>query len=374
MKRKLAIFLAITYCISAYPQAGNGVYQTLNVPMDARTIGLGGINVSVYDGDLNLAFNNPALLSDKSHNMLTLNFAAYLAGINVGSVGYSYALGKDKKNILGFGVNYFDYGKMHGYDGLNVFTGDFTAKDINLNLMYSRILPKGFTVGVNLKPIYSAYELYSSSGIAFDLGAHYHNDSLGLSLGLTLKNVGFQFNPYHETREKLPINLLFGFSAKFKHAPIRLSLTMHNLQHWDLGYEMSSPASLELNKSKNVKWYDMLFRHAIISAEILPHKNFFISGAFNWRRKAEMDIKGLRSMAGFSLGAGLKVYKFQAGFSFTQFSKGVLTYHVTLSTNFSEFSDGKVKQPKEPKPEKQKKEKKQEKSQEQQEEWFNNDK
>jgi len=366
MKKQLAIFLAIICSVSVYSQAGKGVYQTLNLPMDARTIGLGGTNVSVYDGDLNLAFNNPALLSSMSHNMLTLNYARWLAEINVGSVGYSRAFGKNNENIWAFGVNYFDYGNMLGYDEYGVYTGLFTAKDINLNLMYARALTKGFTVAGNLKPIFSAYELYSSAGVALDLGAHYHNDSLGLSVGLALKNIGFQFNPYDEVREKLPFNILFGFSAKFKHAPIRLSLTLHNLQRWDLGYERSSLIDLEYNKQNNVKWYDMLFRHAIISAEIMPHKNFFLSAAFNWRRRAEMDIPDLRSMAGFSFGAGLKVHKFQAGFSLTQFQKGTFTYHVTLSTNLSDFGidDRRIKQPKQPKPEKQLTEKELQKQQE----------
>jgi len=345
MKRKFAIFLAIICSVAVFSQAGRGVYQTLNLPMDARTIGLGGTNVSVFDGDLNLAFNNPALLSPLSHNMLTLNFAVYLADINVGSVGYSRSFGKNKENTWAVGVNYFDYGKFLGRNEYDQDIGNFTAKDINLNLMYARTLPKGFTVGGILKPIFSSYERYSSAGIALDLGAHYHNDSLGLSVGLALKNIGFQFNPYDEVREKLPFNILFGISGKFKRAPIRLSLTLHNLQHWNLGYERSSSVDLEYNKPNNVKWYDMLFRHAIINAEIMPHKNFFLSAAFNWRRCAEMQIDGLKSMAGLSFGAGLKIYKFRAGFSITGWSKGTLTYHTTLSMNLSEFgvSDKKIK-------------------------------
>lgn len=341
MKRQFTIFLAVICCLYAYSQAGKGVYQTLNMPMDARSIGLGGNNVSVFDGDLNLAFNNPALLSSLSHNMLTFNYANYLADLNFGSVGYSRSFGKNQENTWAVGVNYLDYGKFWGRNELDNDIGDFTAKDINLNLLYARTLPKGFTVGAALKPIYSAYERYSSAGIALDLGAHYHNDSLGLDVGVAFRNIGFQFNPYDQIREKLPLNILVGFSAKFKNAPIRLSLTMHNLQHWDLSYDMSDNASAERNKPNKVKWYDMLFRHTIFSAEILPHKNVFLSAAFNWRRCAEMGINDIKSIAGLSFGGGLKIYKFRAGFSLAGWSKGIMTYHVTLSTNFSDFAAGK---------------------------------
>jgi len=347
MKRKLAIFSILICSLSAYPQAGSGVYQILNLPMDVRSISLGGVNVSVYDGDLNLAYNNPALLSPLSHNMLTFNYANYLAGINVGSVGYSRAEGKNKENIWGIAVNYFDYGKIKGADEFDHSTGNFTGKDLALNLMYARVLPKGFTVGATLKPIYSAYERYSSAGLAFDLGADYHNDSLGLSAGLALKSIGFQFNAYDQVREKLPFNIIAGLSVKFRHAPIRLSFTFHNLQKWDLGYEFSNSAA-DKNKATGAKWYDMLFRHVIVGMEILPSKNFFLSAAFNWRRCAEMGIADLRTMAGLSFGAGLKISKVRVGFALTQFQRGTLTYHVTFSMNLSDFSDSgsKIKQPK----------------------------
>jgi len=280
--------------------------------------------------------------------VLTFNYANFLAAYNVGSVGYSHAFGKNRENIFGIGVNYFDYGTMLGFDEYDNPTSNFTAKDINLNLMYARTLPKGFTVGGILKPIYSAYERYSSSGMALDLGAHYHNDSLGLSVGLTLKNVGVQFDPYDKVREKLAPNLLFGFSAKFKHAPIRLSLTLHNLQKWDLGYELAS-SDYEDNENKKIKWYNMLFRHMIISAEVMPTKNFFLSAAYNGRRGLEMKIKDVRTIAGFSFGAGLKISMFRVGFSLSQFQKGIMTYHVTLSTNLSEFGNNErtSKEPKE---------------------------
>ena len=78
MRKTLSVLIALATCLYASAQAGKGVYQILDLPMDARSIGLGGTNVSLFDGDLNLATNNPALLSDKAHNMLTLNYAKYI--------------------------------------------------------------------------------------------------------------------------------------------------------------------------------------------------------------------------------------------------------------------------------------------------------
>ncbi|MDR2684917.1 MAG: type IX secretion system protein PorQ [Prevotellaceae bacterium] len=344
MKKILLVFTAVLFSLSAFSQAGKGVYQFLNLSMDARSVSLGGTNISLNDGDLNLAMNNPALLSLDVSNMLTFNYSIYLADIKYGSVGYAHYVGKSKKNIIGLGINYFDLGKEKGYTEEDVYTGTFTMKDIAVNLMYARILPKGFTVGATAKPVYSVYEIYTSAGMAFDIGAGYHNDSAMVDAGLVLKNVGWQFDGYRmnedgsQHREPLPVNLLLGVSKRFKHAPIRISFTLHNLQTWNLGYERSAKIKEEYNKENDkVHWADMFFRHTIFAVEILPHKNFSLTASFNPRRRAEMNIADFKTIAGFAFGAELKVYKFRAGFALTQYQLGNMSYHFTLSTNFSEF-------------------------------------
>jgi hypothetical protein len=344
MKKILSTFIAISLCLSAFSQAGKGVYQFLNLPIDARSVSLGGINVTVNDGDFNLAMNNPALLSRESSNMLTLNYSNYLADINYGSVGFAHYVGKDTNNIIGLGVNYFDYGKFQGYTEEDQPTTTFTAKDIAVHLMYARLLPKGFSVGAIVKPVYSVYELYSSAGMAFDIGAAYHNDTALVDVGIVLKNAGFMFDGYYsiegkQHREPLPLNLLFGVSKKFKHAPIRLSFTMHNMQTWNLGYERSSTIEDEYDNGnvKKVNWINMFFRHTIFSAEFLLHKNFSLTASFNPRRRAEMNIPDVRTIAGFAAGAQFKIKMFRAGFSVTQYQVGALSYNFTLSTNLSEF-------------------------------------
>ncbi|MDR0831119.1 MAG: type IX secretion system protein PorQ [Prevotellaceae bacterium] len=342
MKRIFLIITAILLYSSAFSQAGYGVYQFLNLPMDARSVSLGGTNVMINDGDINLALNNPALLSLETSNMLTFNYANYITDINYASAAYAHYAGKSKKNIIGFGVNYLDYGKFAGYTEEDNPTSTFTAKDIAVNLMYARILPKGVTVGANLRPIFSFYELYSSFGMALDIGMNYHNDTALVDVGLVVKNIGGQFTGYYvdmngQHREPLPINLMFGISKKFKHAPFRLSFMMHNMQTWNLGYESSPIIDLEYNKQNNVNWAKMLFRHTIWALEIFPHKNLTFTASFNPRRRAEMDIPDIKTIAGFAFGAAIKISKFNVGFSLTQYQKGAFSYNVTLSTNFSDF-------------------------------------
>ncbi|MDO4726141.1 MAG: type IX secretion system protein PorQ [Porphyromonadaceae bacterium] len=339
MKKLIILLVVVLLSAVCWSQAGKGVYQVLDLPMDARSIGLGGTNVSLFDGDLNLALNNPALLSNKSHNMFTLNYARYLAGINFGSVGYGRTLGE---NNFALAVNYLDFGKFQEYNELDIYQGEFTAKDMVLNILYSRQFGKYFSVGAMAKVIYSAYERYSSAGMAIDFGANYHDENNLFDMGLTVKNMGFQFNGYHSIegsnhREPIPVNILFGVSKKLKQAPLKFSFTLHNLQRFNLNYERTSATDKEYKQVYEIKWYDMMFRHAIVGVEIVPSNNFYLSVAYNYRRNAEMNIPSFRSIAGFSFGAGIKVKDFRVAFALAQFQSGNLTTHFTISTDLKGF-------------------------------------
>lgn len=341
MKQKIVILLILAACHSAvFGQAGRDTYQFLNLPSSARLAAFGGSNISVNDGDLNMAFQNPALLSRKTYNQLTFNYMYYIQDINLASVAYGRSFGEH--NHMLFGIQYIDYGKFLETSETDQILGTFTAKDFALSVGYARTLPLGFTVGVTCKPIYSVYERYHSFGLAFDIGAHYQNDTIGLSIGLTLRNAGWQFKGYYsidgkQHRETLPLDLELGISERFKHAPIRLSLTIHNMQRWNLGYERAGTMLAAENATADVKWYDMMFRHTIWTIEILPTKNMYLSVSYNHRRRAEMATKDWKTAAGFAFGAGIKIKMVNIGFSLVPYQVGNLSYHATVGVNMSEF-------------------------------------
>jgi hypothetical protein len=88
----------------------------------------------------------------------------------------------------------------------------------------------------------------------------------------------------------------------------------------------------------DVAWYDMLFRHTIWSLDIVPKKErFYLTVSYNHRRQAEMAVSNIRSMAGLSFGAGLRLYKFRIGFSMSQYTVSNFTYQVSLSTDINKF-------------------------------------
>ena len=153
MKRiALAVFIHLTVPVALFSQAGSSVFQFLNLPVSSRLAALGGTNVSLRDDDLNFAFQNPALLTENTHNNISLNYALYLADIMFGSAAYSYNYGK---NYFAAGIHYIDYGKFDYADEVGELSGEqFTAKDFAMNLMYARQLNDYFTAGATLKTIY----------------------------------------------------------------------------------------------------------------------------------------------------------------------------------------------------------------------------
>lgn len=297
------------------------------------------------DNDLNFVFQNPAALTKETSKTISLNMANYLADIKFGSAAYPWTIGK--KNYVGVGIQYVDYGDFDGRDEYDNELGDFWVKDMSLHLFYARPLTKRITVGGTLKPIYSALTSnisdgngtlsYSSFGVAMDAGVTYSNPEKLFSAGLTIKNIGTQLKGYYSDEngqhyEPLAFNIQAGVTKKLEHAPLRLSLNLHNLQTWDLSYQSYNTTA------DTIGFLDMAARHAIVGVEFVPSKNFYLIASYNHRRHQELKMDGFKSMTGFSFGAGLKLYKFQVGFGMSQFQVGNYSYLFSISTSLNEFN------------------------------------
>lgn len=350
-KKIFVLLLLFTPSCLLFSQAGYGVYQFIDLPISSRQAALGGSNISLRDNDLSFAFQNPSLLTEKTSKMISLNVANYLADIKFGSAMYGFSLGKN--NYLAVGIQYIDYGSFVKTSDVNVVEGEFGAQDMALNIVYSRPLTDQITVGATFKPIFSVFESYSSFGVALDAGLSYVHPKDLFSAGFVVRNLGTQITGYYSDEtgqhyEPLPFNVQLGLSQKLEHAPFRFSLTLHNLQRWDLGYsslnQSSGSSSLGLNSANELSgsddeigFVDMAFRHSIIGLEFLPGKNFYLAASYNHRRHQEMKMTGFKSLTGFSFGGGLKLSKFQLGFGMSQFQVGNYSYQFSISTSLAEF-------------------------------------
>ena len=337
----------------------------MGLPVSSRLNALGGSNVSLSDGDVSMGMCNPALLHATTHQTLQLNYSYYLPGTMFGSVLYGHNFGRakfetsktampgsvlsegepDRPNYFAVGIHYLDYGHMKYADEHGTLTGGtFGARDILVDVMYARQLHPCWKVGVTLKPVYSIYEAYSSFAIGADVGAHFRTQDSTFQMGLVLANIGWQLKGFYSAEggtnhEMLPLNLQLGLTYHVKHAPLRFHLQIHNMQTWYLNYEWTS-----LDKSPttgdivphDVKWYDMLFRHTIWSIEVAPQsEKFYIALSYNHRRRAELNLADQRSLAGFALGAGVRIKQVRIGFAVSQMTKGNFSYQAGLTLDIN---------------------------------------
>ncbi|MBB3186435.1 type IX secretion system protein PorQ [Microbacter margulisiae] len=333
-KKLILLYFLILSVLQLNAQAGNTVYSFLDLPASAHLGAMGGTNVSLYDQDINLAFNNPALLSEDTKNALGLNYTNYLAGINFGSAIYGF--NASETNHWALGIRYINYGQFQGYTSDNVSTGTFNAQDYAVNLIYARTLSDKWNIGVAFQPIYSHYEAYSSVGLSANVGLHFHDETSLTSFGIVAKNIGTQITSYDaingdQAREPLPFEIEMGITKKFEHAPFQLTVTATNLQRWNLNYQEND----SIATSGSV--VNMLFRHLIFAIDFLPSNHFYLTVAYNDRRASELSIANIRSLSGFSGGFGINISRVRIGFAIAEYQAGSLAYHFSLTTKLSDF-------------------------------------
>ncbi len=360
LRRKIVTFVLCTLSLchleAQVSNAGRSVFSFMSLPASSRINALGGSNVSLSDGDVSMGMCNPALLHNETHMVLQLNYSYYLPGTMFGSALYGHNFGRsniekpaegepDRPNYFAVGVHYLDYGNMkYADENGNITGGTFGARDILVDVMYARQLHPCWKIGVTLKPVYSVYESYSSFAIGADVGAHFQTPDSSFQMGLVLQNIGWQLKGFYSQKggsnhEMLPLNLQLGLTYRVKHAPLRFHVQLHNLQTWYLNYEWTSndksPTTGEV-LPHDVKWYDMLFRHTIFSMEVVPRsERFYIALSYNHRRRAELNLVDQRSLAGFSIGAGVRIKQARIGFAMSQLTKSNFSYQVGLTLDIN---------------------------------------
>lgn len=307
------------------PQTGgNRIYEFLNLTHSGLVASLGGSNVSIPAGDLNLAQHNPALLSPEMNKNLSLNYVNYLAGINYGMALYSTST-SNAGNFAG-GLTYLNYGTFTEADPSGNITGTFRASEYSFSLIWSFSLDSSITIGVDLKPVLSHLERYTSFGIAADIGAVWKSDNDLYSAGIVLRNAGGQITTYAGEANRLaPFEIQAGASARLAHAPFRFSLTIRHLEKFDLTHDYKGADYFE-EKNPSGQFFENIMRHMIAGAELIPHKNFYLSAGYNFQRRKELMTESKAAGVGFSWGFGINT-------SFLTFQFGRASYHLAGSSN-----------------------------------------
>ena len=362
MRLVLVMSFLLVGLFSTAQIGGNSTYQFLNVPVSSRVGAMGGSALSIRDDDPNLTLNNPSLLTQPMSTSVTLTYLNYFADINYGYVSYIHDI--KKWGTFSAGLNYIDYGKFLETDPGGNELGNFTAGEYAFVLGWGKSIDSLFSVGANLKPIYSNLYEYHSFGMALDVAATYYNPKSNIGVSAVVRNIGTQITTYVEgtEREPIPFEIQMGVSKKLKYVPIRLSVDLVQLQNWNLAFNDSTYITNtnkkltdeeKIEKNQTSIW-DEAFRHVIVGAEIIPSKSFSVRFGFNYKRRAELGLDDSAGLTGLSWGFGFIIKKFYLSYGSARYHLAGSSNHFTVSTNIGDFYK-KAAIPTQPKEKKEKK-------------------
>ena len=321
---------------------GQNTFQFLDLDFNSRSMALGGDYALAIDDDINMAVANPASITVKMDNNLSLNHAIFPGGINYGQIAYGKTF--EKLGTFVGHLRYVAYGSMDKYDEFGIQQGSFSAGDYALGLGYAKKLNDYFSIGGNFNLIFSHLESYNSFGIGVDVSTQFHDPKSNITAVIIARNIGYQIKGYTEgNHEPMPTELLAGISYKFHHAPFKFNVMVHDLTEWDLSYNI--PGAVETYDAltgdtipvPKAGVTEKIFRHLNFGIEILPTKNFSIRIGYNFNRRLSLGVEKRMNISGFSGGVGFKIKKFQFDYGISFYSASGISNMFTITTRLNEF-------------------------------------
>lgn len=319
--------------LSIVAQENSSAYNWLNVSSSSRIYGLGGINISLVNDEIQNIDQNPALLGPEMSGQVALNYMRYFGGSNF--AGVRYGQGAGEHGAWAASLQYFGYGSVTEVlpDGTQL--GSFAPKDVSFGGAYSHDITDRLRGGIALKFLYSGYAEYTAWALATDLGINYFDPDRNLSLSLVVANLGGQVKRFTDRYDRLPFDVRLGWSQIFGNFPIRFSVTAWNLTKWKLPFIDAGDGTGD-PVVKN-SFGSNLFRHLVFAADLVSIKNFYIGLGYNYKTRTDMSTYARSFLSGWSLAAGLNVKAFNVGLAFAQPHKGGTTFMVNLTLSINEL-------------------------------------
>ena len=322
---------------AAQQLGGRTVFPFLDLPPGAQLAALGGMSVSARNDDPSMLYASPALLNADMDGRLALSYVAYLADIRQSTAAYVFNTAKAGR--IGLGVTYLNYGSIESYDAAGNSLGTFGVNEYTAGVSDAYTTGK-FTFCLTTKLAVSSIDGSRSLAAVADAGALYKHPTQEFTVGLAVKNAGYQLAPYPGTdRGPLPLDVQLGATIKPEHMPLRLSLTAHHLQRWDIQYlDPNQRGAVDANnveKKPSKSFGDNLARHFTASAALVLSKNLNLRVGYNHLQRRELRLENTSGSAGLSFGIMLKISTFQIDYTHATLQAAGSSEYFTISRNLA---------------------------------------
>jgi hypothetical protein len=289
----------------------NNTYDFLRLDISPRTAALAGSFVAGTD-DPNIIFYNPAGINFLENTPVSFSYLNHLMDIQLAS----FAISKEFGNLghFSFGTEYINYGDFTRRDADGNNLGQFGAGDVAFLLGYGNELDKNFFYGANVKFLYSKIDNVNSTGLCLDLGLQYYFVTQNINIGFSILNIGEQLNSYYSTKEKLPLDVRFGFSKRFTRLPFMLYFNFSKLNEEQDKFS---------DKVKNFSF----------GGEFNLSKVIRVRLGYDNEKRQDLLIGSTAGLAGISIGVGLKIsgYSFDYAYSSLGLIGGLNRIGITTS-------------------------------------------
>ncbi len=291
---KKIFFLALVF-LTAPVIFAQSTFKFLRVDTSPRAAALAGSFVA-NDDDPNVMLYNPAGINLLNGTPVSFSYLNFLMDINAASVVTS----KEFEGLGRFaaGFQYINYGTFTRADSRGTNLGEFKAGELALTLGYGNKIDENFYYGANVKFIFSSIESYSSTAAAIDLGLHYAIPESKWNFGFSVLHLGTQLSSYINIKEELPLDVRFGFAKQLENVPFRFFWSFSKLnERYENFFER--------------------FRQISFGGEFRLGQSLRLRLGYDSEKRKELKIGSTAGLAGFNLGVGFIVGKYNVDYSFS---------------------------------------------------------
>ena len=332
----VALLILLATQAVAQPTGGRVGLTFLQLAPNAQLTALGSRHATLPGSDATLFIQNPALLDSTKNDQLSLSYMPYLADTRFMNLAYAHEF-KRMRGVWAAGVQYLNYGTLVQTDDLGNQIGEFRAADYSVSVGYGNTI-QNITIGGALKAVGSTLESYRLGGLALDWGATFRHPTRDLTAGFVVKNVGFLKQNYAGGEvPPLPFDIRIGATFKPEYMPVRFSLTAHHLNAFDMVY--NDPAlffDFDPNGNRvprKVALPEKLLRHLTLGTEIMIHPAFRLMLGYDHLLRQELRLQNMGGTSGLSLGAWLRISRFELSYGRAQYNAGLAANTFSFSMN-----------------------------------------
>jgi hypothetical protein len=243
----LAGAMALTATVAAAGEPGKAGMLSLRLGVGAREAAMGGAGVASTTGAA-AAYWNPALATFEAEGTsLMLQHHRWFDLFDHNAAALTHRAGPGVIGVTFIGL-YSDEIERYGTEPVGVPQGTFAPYDVAFGVSYSRQLNRRFSAGVQAKFLYEKIDIYSDSGVAFDIFLAHRSDVVpGLSIGASATNLGGQM-----TLNQEPFDLPQMFTLGAAYGPLSGALADRLLVAGDLALPNDGNAKAHLGAEVKV--------------------------------------------------------------------------------------------------------------------------